>query len=199
MKVPNFDKFAQKGNEFIKKVAIALGSADDRGKAYLVVRSVLHTLRRKISPQESLQLVAQLPMFIKAVYVEGWQWNQQLTRIRKMEDFVSAVEQEFGLIRYYDFKDLDEVERATKAVFKVLKSYVSEGEIADIVHAKGGLVYGDGANMNAVMGIVDMSEIGIDVLHLNLHKTFSSPHGGGGPGSGPVCVLKHLIPFLPVP
>jgi glycine dehydrogenase subunit 2 len=72
-------------------------------------------------------------------------------------------------------------------------------QIADIVHAKGGLVYGDGANMNAIMGIADMGAIGIDVLHLNLHKTFSSPHGGGGPGSGPVCVLKHLEPFLPVP
>jgi glycine dehydrogenase subunit 2 len=72
-------------------------------------------------------------------------------------------------------------------------------EIADIVHAKNGLVYCDGANMNAVMGIVNMGEIGIDVLHLNLHKTFSSPHGGGGPGSGPVCVKKHLEPFLPIP
>jgi glycine dehydrogenase subunit 2 len=72
-------------------------------------------------------------------------------------------------------------------------------KIADIVHAKGGLVYGDGANMNAVMGIVHMGDIGIDVLHLNLHKTFSTPHGGGGPGSGPVCVMKQLAPFLPVP
>jgi glycine dehydrogenase subunit 2 len=72
-------------------------------------------------------------------------------------------------------------------------------QIAEIVHAKGGLVYGDGANMNAIMGIADMGEIGIDVLHLNLHKTFSTPHGGGGPGSGPVCVRKHLEPFLPVP
>jgi len=72
-------------------------------------------------------------------------------------------------------------------------------EICEIVHNKGGLVYCDGANMNAVMGIVDMNEIGIDVLHLNLHKTFSTPHGGGGPGSGPVCVNKKLEPFLPVP
>jgi glycine dehydrogenase subunit 2 len=71
--------------------------------------------------------------------------------------------------------------------------------IAKIVHEKGGLVYGDGANMNAVMGIVDMGRIGIDVLHLNLHKTFSTPHGGGGPGTGPVCVKKHLEPFLPIP
>jgi glycine dehydrogenase subunit 2 len=71
--------------------------------------------------------------------------------------------------------------------------------VADIVHAKGGLVYGDGANMNAVMGLVNMGEIGIDVLHLNLHKTFATPHGGGGPGAGPVCVRQHLEPFLPVP
>jgi glycine dehydrogenase subunit 2 len=72
-------------------------------------------------------------------------------------------------------------------------------QVAEIVHAKGGLVYGDGANMNAVMGIVDMQAMGVDVLHLNLHKTFSTPHGGGGPGSGPVCVTKELERFLPVP
>ncbi len=72
-------------------------------------------------------------------------------------------------------------------------------QIADIVHAKGGLVYADGANMNAVMGMVDMAQLGVDVLHLNLHKTFSTPHGGGGPGSGPVCVTRDLEPFLPVP
>jgi glycine dehydrogenase subunit 2 len=71
--------------------------------------------------------------------------------------------------------------------------------ITEIVHAKGGLVYADGANMNAIMGIVSAGDIGVDVLHLNLHKTFSTPHGGGGPGAGPVCVRKHLEPFLPVP
>ncbi|MEE9418176.1 MAG: aminomethyl-transferring glycine dehydrogenase subunit GcvPB [Desulfatiglandaceae bacterium] len=72
-------------------------------------------------------------------------------------------------------------------------------EIARMVHSKGGLVYCDGANLNAVMGVVKMGEIGVDVMHLNLHKTFSTPHGGGGPGSGPVCVKNHLEPFLPVP
>jgi glycine dehydrogenase subunit 2 len=72
-------------------------------------------------------------------------------------------------------------------------------KISEIVHAKGGLVYGDGANMNAIMGIIDVGKIGVDVMHLNLHKTFSTPHGGGGPGSGPVCVRKQLEPFLPVP
>ncbi len=71
--------------------------------------------------------------------------------------------------------------------------------IAEIVHAKGGLVYMDGANMNAMMGIVSMGEIGVDLMHLNLHKTFSTPHGGGGPGAGPVCVREDLVPYLPVP
>ena len=69
-------------------------------------------------------------------------------------------------------------------------------EIARIVHERGGLVYGDGANMNAVMGIVRPGEIGVDILHLNLHKTFSTPHGGGGPGAGPVAVRKDLARFL---
>lgn len=72
-------------------------------------------------------------------------------------------------------------------------------EIAQIVHSKGGLVYGDGANLNAIMGIVKPGELGIDVIHMNLHKTFTTPHGGGGPGSGPIAVVKSLEPFLPVP
>ena len=70
---------------------------------------------------------------------------------------------------------------------------------ADILHAKGAMVYMDGANMNALVGIARPGDFGIDVMHLNLHKTFSTPHGGGGPGSGPVAVKKHLEPFLPVP
>ncbi len=72
-------------------------------------------------------------------------------------------------------------------------------EIAGIVHDRGGQVYCDGANLNAVLGVVRMGALGVDVMHVNLHKTFSSPHGGGGPGAGPVCVRSHLEPFLPVP
>lgn len=72
-------------------------------------------------------------------------------------------------------------------------------EITEIVHKKGGLVYGDGANMNAVMGMVDFKRCGIDIMHLNLHKTFSTPHGGGGPGAGPICVVNELKDFLPIP
>lgn len=72
-------------------------------------------------------------------------------------------------------------------------------EVSDIVHQAGGLVYGDGANMNALLGIVQPAALGIDVMHFNLHKTFSTPHGGGGPGSGPVGVVKKLADFLPDP
>ncbi|MDO8526427.1 MAG: aminomethyl-transferring glycine dehydrogenase subunit GcvPB [Deltaproteobacteria bacterium] len=72
-------------------------------------------------------------------------------------------------------------------------------EICDIVHKKGGLVYCDGANLNALLGMVKLGDIGVDVIHINLHKTFSTPHGGGGPGAGPVCIKKKLEPFLPSP
>jgi glycine dehydrogenase subunit 2 len=72
-------------------------------------------------------------------------------------------------------------------------------EVVAAVHAAGGLVYGDGANMNALLGIARPGDIGVDVLHYNLHKTFTTPHGGGGPGSGPVGVAKHLVDFLPGP
>lgn len=72
-------------------------------------------------------------------------------------------------------------------------------EICRIVHDAGGLVYMDGANMNALVGVARPGDMGVDVIHLNLHKTFSTPHGGGGPGSGPCCCTKDLAPFLPVP
>src|SRR6478672_7778715 len=72
-------------------------------------------------------------------------------------------------------------------------------EICDIVHKAGGLVYMDGANMNALVGIARPGDMGVDVIHLNLHKTFSTPHGGGGPGCGPCCCTKELEPFLPTP
>lgn len=72
-------------------------------------------------------------------------------------------------------------------------------EISRIVHEAGGLLYYDGANLNAIMGIARPGDMGFDVVHLNLHKTFSTPHGGGGPGSGPIGVKKFLEPFLPIP
>ncbi|MDQ3327573.1 MAG: aminomethyl-transferring glycine dehydrogenase subunit GcvPB, partial [Chloroflexota bacterium] len=72
-------------------------------------------------------------------------------------------------------------------------------EICYIVHEAGGLMYGDGANMNAIAGIIKPGDLGFDVLHFNLHKTFSTPHGGGGPGAGPIAVRDFLAPYLPDP
>ncbi|MBX3292329.1 MAG: aminomethyl-transferring glycine dehydrogenase subunit GcvPB [Acidobacteria bacterium] len=72
-------------------------------------------------------------------------------------------------------------------------------EICDTIHAAGGLVYMDGANMNALVGVARPGDMGVDVIHLNLHKTFSTPHGGGGPGCGPCCCTAELAEFLPVP
>ncbi|HTK38358.1 MAG TPA: aminomethyl-transferring glycine dehydrogenase subunit GcvPB, partial [Pyrinomonadaceae bacterium] len=72
-------------------------------------------------------------------------------------------------------------------------------KICDIIHTADGLVYMDGANMNALVGVARPGDMGVDVIHLNLHKTFSTPHGGGGPGCGPCCCTAELTPFLPVP
>src|SRR5882757_81926 len=72
-------------------------------------------------------------------------------------------------------------------------------EVARIVHEAGGLLYYDGANLNAILGKVRPGDMGFDVMHMNLHKTFSTPHGGGGPGGGPVAVSERVVPFLPVP
>src|ERR1041385_3774181 len=73
------------------------------------------------------------------------------------------------------------------------------GAIAELMHSHGALVYMDGANLNAMMGVTRPGDFGVDVLHINLHKTFTTPHGGGGPGAGPVAVKKILEPFLPYP
>lgn len=72
-------------------------------------------------------------------------------------------------------------------------------EVNDLIHGCGGLVYGDGANLNAIMGVTKPATLGFDVMHFNLHKTFATPHGGGGPGSGPVGVSRRLVKFLPGP
>jgi glycine dehydrogenase subunit 2 len=72
-------------------------------------------------------------------------------------------------------------------------------DVTAAVHEAGGLVYGDGANLNALLGVARPADLGLDVLHINLHKTFAQPHGGGGPGAGPVAVRADLVPYLPVP
>ncbi len=104
-----------------------------------------------------------------------------------------------------DLEDLAAKLDARTAVFMITNPNtlglfdVNIRRVADMVHAAGGLVYLDGANMNAVLGIVRPGDCGADMMHFNPHKTFSGPHGGGGPGAGPVAVKRHLADFLPVP
>ncbi|MFZ5440774.1 MAG: aminomethyl-transferring glycine dehydrogenase [Myxococcota bacterium] len=110
---------------------------------------------------------------------------------------------EHGNVDVADLKEKIEANKANLAALMV--TYPSTHgvfeeaitEICDLVHAAGGQVYMDGANMNAQVGLCRPGDFGPDVCHLNLHKTFAIPHGGGGPGMGPICVAKHLVPHLP--
>lgn len=107
-----------------------------------------------------------------------------------------------GTIDVEDLKPLldDEVAGIMMTNPNTLGLFETEiGEIASLVHGCGGLLYYDGANMNPLLGKVRPGDMGFDIMHLNLHKTFSTPHGGGGPGAGPVGVAEHVIPYLPVP
>jgi glycine dehydrogenase subunit 2 len=103
-----------------------------------------------------------------------------------LEDLRSKVDQRTAVFMITNPSTLGLFERQIKA-------------IADLVHSAGGLIYLDGANMNAIMGITRPGDFGADMMHYNPHKTFSGPHGGGGPGAGPICVREFLEPYLPVP
>ena len=129
----NFNKHAQKGNEFVNEVARELGIPDDNDKAMRILKAVLHTLRDKISPEESLQLIAQLPLFIKAIYVDGWRISGKHQKMRKMNDFLEAVISNGGVTGDDDFQTLDRTESAVRDVFHILQQHISEGEIIDII------------------------------------------------------------------
>jgi uncharacterized protein (DUF2267 family) len=130
---PNFNKYAQKSNLFLKEVANELQMPDDPGRALRILRAVLHGLRDRIPPQESLQMISQLPMYIKAIYVEGWKWSPNNNSIRHIDDFVATVKSNDGVSGDYDFEDAEHTEEYIKGVFRVLQRHVSEGEIADVV------------------------------------------------------------------
>ena len=117
-------------------------------------------------------------------------------------DIVQVKSKENGLVDVEDLKPLldDTIAGIMMTNPNTLGLFEKDiKEIAALVHECGGLLYYDGANMNPLMGVVRPGDMGFDVLHLNLHKTFSTPHGGGGPGSGPVGVAAHLAEYLPVP
>jgi glycine dehydrogenase subunit 2 len=103
-----------------------------------------------------------------------------------MEDLQSKLDEQVAVFMITNPNTLGMFERQVQA-------------IADAVHERGGLIYLDGANMNAILGIARPGDFGADMMHFNPHKTFSGPHGGGGPGAGPICVTKTLADYLPVP
>ena len=128
----DFNKFAAKGNEFIKELANQLGHPEDKAKAGRILKVVLHAIRNRITVEENMQFMSQLPMFLKAVYVDGWKISPKPDRIKHPEDFfkeVKALDQPTG---DYDFPDDDATENAVITVFIVLRNYVSLGELEDI-------------------------------------------------------------------
>lgn len=130
----NFKKYTESGEAFLKQIAIQLGDPEDIGRAGRMLRAVLHVFRNQTTPVESIQLIAQLPMYVKALYVDGWQINKKQVRIRHLDDFLFQVRKADEPNDLFDFGDDEEVTKAVKAVFNVIKEYASEGEIKDIIN-----------------------------------------------------------------
>jgi len=129
----NFKKFAAEGDKFLKYFSKELSYPEDRNRTARVLRSLLHTLRDMITPEENVELLPQLPMFMKAVYVEGWTLKSaQPARIRTMDQFIKAVRMKAGRTANTDFESDDQVETAMSVLFMTLRRYVSLGEMEDI-------------------------------------------------------------------
>jgi uncharacterized protein (DUF2267 family) len=130
----NFEKYAAKGNEFVNKVATRLNDPENRDRAGRVLRCVLRALRNRITAEESLQLISQLPMAIKSVYIEGWKLHQEFVRIKTMDDFAQEVMKEDGFSAWRDFSSMEEATDAIQAVMKTLADYVTAGELHDVIN-----------------------------------------------------------------
>lgn len=130
---PNFEKYAAKGNEFLNKLAVRLGNVENRDRAGRVLRAVLRALRNRLSMEESLQLLSQLPMAIKSVYVDGWKIHHDFVRIKTIEDFAEEVMKEDGQSAWRDFSSIGEATDAIEAVMKTLADYVTAGELHDVI------------------------------------------------------------------
>ncbi len=129
----NFDQYAVEANAFLKDYTKKMNLGDDRDKAGRILVSILHALRDIIPPEESLQFIAQLPMFLKALYVNGWNIRRKKPRIKKMPEFLDLVREHDGPASINDFEYSDEVaERYVNTTFIFLRKYVSLGELEDI-------------------------------------------------------------------
>lgn len=129
----NFNEYAKEGNRFLKDYAKEMNLGENTEKAGRIFSSIMYALRDIISPQESLQFLAQLPMFLKAVYVNGWNMKRPKSRVKKMADFIELVRKHDGVAAVNDFEYNDEVaERYIDTTFIYLRKYISLGEMEDI-------------------------------------------------------------------
>lgn len=128
----NFDKYAQTGKAFVKKIATELGDEDNTAKASRILRATLHVLRDQSTPEESIQLINQLPMFIKAAYVDGWKPASQKGRVRHLDDFITLIQEKSNAAENNELTSKEGAFLAVQAVFRVIKEYASEGEMEDL-------------------------------------------------------------------
>jgi len=127
----NFNQFAKEANTFLKEYAVTLNLRDDTDKAGRILTSILHGLREVISTEESLQLIAQFPMFLKAIYVNGWSSKAKI-KVKSLEDFIDVIRDFNGVTSVVDFESDEIAENYIKSTFIILRKYISLGELEDI-------------------------------------------------------------------
>jgi len=127
----NFNQFAKEANIFLKEYSVELNLDKDTDKAGRILSSILHSLREVISTEESLQLIAQFPMFLKAIYVNGWSGRKK-KKIKNLVDFIDLAREFSGATSIYDFESDEIAENYIKSTFIVLRKYISLGELEDI-------------------------------------------------------------------
>ncbi|MHA7831854.1 MAG: DUF2267 domain-containing protein [Flagellimonas sp.] len=129
----NFDQYTAEGNTFLNDYAKQMSMENDRDRAGRIMTSILYALRDIISPTESMQFIAQLPMIIKAIYVNGWAIGKKRTRVKNLTDFIQLAKKHDGAAATNDFGyDDDAAEYYIQTTFLFLKNYVSQGELEDI-------------------------------------------------------------------
>ncbi len=129
----NFEKYAQEGNEFLNKLAKGLGHPEEDGRTGIILRAVMHTLRERITISESLNLLAQLPMFLKGIYVDGWNYKEKPLDLKSVEDFTNEVKKYQAQYGERQFNWEDPTEEIVKTVLHHLGKYISDGQFEDII------------------------------------------------------------------
>lgn len=130
-----FEDYAAKGNQIVNEIAVELGFPENKKLATRLLRSTLHTLRDRLSIQEAFQFMAQLPMILKAVFVEGWKYREKPNRIKHIGDFVREVIRQDQPAGHHDISTVKDGENAVRAVLKVIGNHISEGEVEDIMRS----------------------------------------------------------------